>query len=215
MIKTILWDNDGVLVDTEPLYFRATRETLARVGVDLTQELFAEYLLKQGKGAWHVAAEKGVPPAEIDRLRDERNAAYERLLRRGNTVMDGVEKTLANLHGKFKMGIVTSSRPEHLNIIHQSTDLLKYFDFIVTSLNYTHYKPHPEPYLVGLERTGCRKEECVVVEDSPRGLAAANAAGLRCLIIPTALTRDDGFFGAYKVLNTITDVTPELLRSIP
>ena len=74
MIRAILWDNDGVLVDTEPLYFRATREILARVGVDLTQELYVEHLLKQGKGAWHLAAEKGAPPGEIDRMREERNA---------------------------------------------------------------------------------------------------------------------------------------------
>lgn len=214
MIKAILWDNDGVLVDTEPLYFRATREILARVGAELTQELYIEYLLKQGKGAWHLAAEKGVAPAEIDRLRDERDALYEQLLRQGDTVIDGAEETLANLHGKFKMGIVTSSRPEHFDVIHQSTGLLKHMDFVVTSLYYTHYKPHPEPYLVGLERTGCRQDECVVVEDSPRGLAAANAAGLRCLVIPTELTRGDGFSSAFRVLNNVTEVTPELLRNI-
>jgi HAD superfamily hydrolase (TIGR01509 family) len=214
MIKAILWDNDGVLVDTEPLHFRATREILARVGIDLTQELFAEYLLKQGKGAWHLATEKGMPLDEIDRMRDERNALYEQFLRQRSVVIDGVEETLANLYGKFKMGIVTSSRPEHFAIIHQSTGLLQYFDFVVTSLEFTHYKPHPEPYLIGLERIGHSKDECVVIEDSPRGLAAANAAGIRCLVIPNGLAAKEDFAGAYRVLNGITDVTLELLRSI-
>jgi HAD superfamily hydrolase (TIGR01509 family) len=214
MIKAILWDNDGVLVDTEGLYFRATREILARVGVDLTQALYAEYLLKQGKGAWHLAAERGVPPDEIDQMRDERDARYEQLFHQGNTVIAGVEETLANLHGKFEMGIVTSSMPEHFEIIHQSTGLLQYFDFVVTSLEFTHYKPHPEPYLVGLERIGHSKNECVVIEDSPRGLIAANAAGIRCLVIPNGLAAEEDFSGAYKVLNAITDVTPELLRNI-
>jgi HAD superfamily hydrolase (TIGR01509 family) len=214
MIKAILWDNDGVLVDTEPLYFRATREILARVGVELTQELYAEYLLKQGKGAWHLAEERGVPPAEIDRLRDERNARYEQLLHQGNTAIGGAEETLANLHGKFTMGIVTSSRPDHFEIIHRSTGLLKYFDFVITSLHYTNYKPHPEPYLVGLARAGCGKDECIVIEDSPRGLMAANAAGIRCLVIPNALATREDFSRAYLVLNTITGVTPELLNNI-
>jgi HAD superfamily hydrolase (TIGR01509 family) len=214
MIKAILWDNDGVLVDTEGLYFQATREILARVGVDLTSALYAEYLLKLGQGSWHLAAERGVPPEEIDRMRDERDARYEQLLRQGNTVIDGVEETLANLHGKFKMGIVTSSRPDHFAIIHQSTGLLQYFDFVVTSLEFTHYKPHPEPYLVGLERIGHGKDACIVIEDSPRGLIAANAAGIRCLVIPNGLAAKEDFAGAYRVLNGITDVTPELLRSI-
>lgn len=214
MIKAILWDNDGVLVDTEYLYFHATRGILAKVGVELTKELYVEHMLRQSNGAWHLAAEKGVPPAEIDRLRDERNALYTQFLHEGVTVIEGAEETLADLHGKFAMGIVTSSRPEHFDTIHQSTGLLRYFDFVVTSLHYTHYKPHPEPYLVGLERTGCSRDECIVVEDSPRGLAAANTAGLRCLVIPTELSQEDDFSGAYMVLNTITDVTPELLKSI-
>jgi HAD superfamily hydrolase (TIGR01509 family) len=214
MIKAILWDNDGVLVDTEGLYFQATREILTRVDVDLTKKLYAEYLLKQGKGAWHLAAERGAPPDEIDRMRDERDARYEQLLRQGNTVIDGVQKTLANLHGQYKMGIVTSSRPAHFEIIHRSTGLLQYFDFVVTSRAFTHYKPHPEPYLVGLERIGYSKDECVVIEDSPRGLAAANAAGIRCLVIPNGLAAKEDFSGAYMVLSDITDVTPELLKSI-
>jgi HAD superfamily hydrolase (TIGR01509 family) len=214
MIKAILWDNDGVLVDTEGLYFRATREILARVGVDLTQELYAECLLKQGKGAWHLAVERGVPPDEIDRMRDERDTRYEQLLRQDNTVIAGAQETLANLHGKFKMGIVTSSNPAHFEIIHQSTGLLQYFDFVVTSLEFTHYKPHPEPYLVGLERIGHTKDECIVIEDSPRGLMAANAAGIRCLVIPNGLAAKEDFSGATMVLNAVTDVTPELLRSI-
>lgn len=214
MIKAILWDNDGVLVDTEGLYFRATREILARVGVELTQELYVEHILRDSHGVWHLATERGVPPEEIDRMRDERNVRYGQLLRQGNTAIDGAQETLANLHGKFKMGIVTSSRPDHFEVIHQPTGLLRYFDFVVTSLEFTHYKPHPEPYLVGLERIGHSKDECVVIEDSPRGLIAANTAGIRCLVIPNGLAAEEDFSGAYMVLNAITDVTPELLRSI-
>ena len=136
------------------------------------------------------------------------------MLRQGDTVIDGAEETLANLYGRFTMGIVTGSNPEHFEITHQSTGLLKYFDFVITSLYFTNYKPHPEPYLVGFERTGCSKDECVVVEDSPRGLIAAKAAGIRCLVIPNSLAAGTDFAGAEMVLNDITEVTPELLRSI-
>ena len=214
MIKAILWDNDGVLVDTEGLYFQATREILSRVGVDLTEEMFAEYLLKHGRSVWHLAADKGASSDKVKRMREERNSLYEQLLRQGNTLIDGVEETLANLHGKFVMGIVTSSRPEHFEVIHQRTALLKYFDFVITSLYYTNFKPDPEPYLVGLERTGFEKDECVVIEDSARGLIAANAAGIRCLVIPNDLAPIEDFAAAHLILNDITDVTPELLENL-
>jgi len=214
MIKTILWDNDGVLVNTEPLYFQAYRETLATVGVDLTRELYIEYLLRQGEGAWHLAVENGTPPEAIAGLRTERDALYADLLRRQQTTIAGAEETLERLHGTFAMGIVTSSDPEHFEIIHRSTGFLKYVDFVITSRCFTHYKPHPEPYLVGLERAGCSADECIVIEDSPRGLAAATAAGIRCLIVPHDLTREDDFPNATRVLDAVTDVTPELLGSM-
>jgi beta-phosphoglucomutase-like phosphatase (HAD superfamily) len=61
MIKAIFWDNDGVLVDTERLYFRATQHVLATVGIPLTKEQYIDLFLVQGKGAWHLAADKGLP----------------------------------------------------------------------------------------------------------------------------------------------------------
>ena len=214
MIKAIFWDNDGVLVDTEQWFFRATREILAQAGIELTQERYTDISLKQGQSVFQLAAENGVSEDEIERLRTERNERYSELLRATPLVIPGVPETLARLHGRFTMGIVTSSNPEHFEIIHSQSNLLRYFDFIVTSLEYTHYKPHPEPYLRALEHTGLPPEDCIVVEDSPRGLAAANAAGLRCLVIPTELTRGDDFPGAYMVLKDIAEITPELLTSL-
>ncbi len=213
MIKAILWDNDGVLVDTERLYFRATRQILAQVGVDLTQELYVELFLNQAKGAWHLAAERGVTRTEIERLRDERNELYSEFLREEQTVIDGAEETLAKLHGKFVMGIVTSSRRDHFEIIHQSTNLLQYFDFVLTGDAYTKFKPDPEPYLMAVEKTGLGKHECLVVEDSRRGLAAAKSAGIECWVIHSELTARVDFSGADKVLNDITEVALELLQS--
>src|SRR5712691_10523196 len=80
MLKAIFWDNDGVLVDTERLYFRATQHVLATVGVLLTQAQYIDLFLVQGKGAWHLAAEKGVSPSAIAQLRHERNTLYSTLL---------------------------------------------------------------------------------------------------------------------------------------
>ena len=104
------------------------------------------------------------------------------------------------------MGIVTSSRKDHFEIIHKQTGFLKYFDFIVTSEDVKNTKPDPEPYLKALELSGMKKEECIVVEDSERGLRAAIAAGLKCYIIPTELTKNSDFTGAEKVLNNIKEI---------
>ena len=206
MIRAIFWDNDGVLVDTERLYFRATQQVLAGIGVPLTQDQYLEWFMVQGTGAWHLAAERGFPPEAIDRMRRERNERYSDLLGREPLVISGVREVLEALHGSYTMGIVTSSERDHFEIIHRSSGLLPYFQFVLTNSDYTHSKPHPEPYLLAVERSGFRKEECLVVEDTERGLTAAMAAGLACVVVPSEFTRRCAFAGARHVLEGITDL---------
>ena len=206
MIKAIFWDNDGILVDTEKLYYKASKVTFAKIGIDLTNEMYAEYFLKQSYGTWHLAKELGYSDETISELRRERNQLYGKLLETEIEFIDGVEDIMMELPSKVKMGIVTSSRKDHFEIIHKQTGLLKYFDFIVTSEDVKNTKPDPEPYLKALELSGMKKEECIVVEDSERGLRAAIAAGLKCYIIPTELTKNSDFTGAEKVLNNIKEI---------
>ncbi len=91
MIDTILWDNDGVLVDTEELYFSATRDVLSKVGVDLTRYLFIQISLSQGRSTFDLAAEQGLSQEVITQLRADRNRRYSDLLKGGVRVLDGVE----------------------------------------------------------------------------------------------------------------------------
>lgn len=211
MKKAILWDNDGVLVDTEHLYFQATREVLAPVGVDLTEDLYRELLLVQAKGAWHLAAEQGVSEEEISALKHARNARYADLLETEPILLPESYETLRALQGSFRMGIVTSSRRDHFDIIHRRTGMLDLVEFTVASGDYTRSKPDPEPYVVALERLGLPAADCVVVEDSLRGLTAARAAGIDCYVVPTALTRDSNFTGAVKILSRVSEIVAELI----
>jgi HAD superfamily hydrolase (TIGR01509 family) len=214
MIKAILWDNDGVLVETEHLYFQATQHVLRGVGIQLTEAQYIELFLVKGKGAWHLAEEQGVAPRDIDRLREERNALYGRWLGEAPSLVRGVAGVLDTLHGKYVMGIVTSSRKDHFDLIHRSTGLLKYFDFVLTASDYTRVKPHPDPYLLAVEKSGFDREACMAIEDSERGLESALRAGVRCIVVPTALTGRGVFLGAHRVLASVTEL-PTALRLAP
>jgi HAD superfamily hydrolase (TIGR01509 family) len=209
-IKAILWDNDGVLVDTEHLYFRATQEVLASIGMELTEKDFLDLFLVEARGAWHLVSERGVSAAEIEKLRQTRNQRYAEYLRTETRLMEGIEDVLTELHGRYTMGIVTSSLREHFDIIHHSSGLLKYFDFVVASGDYTRYKPDPEPYLVALQRANCGPEECIAVEDSLRGLLSATRAGIRCYVVPQKLTSASDFSAAYRVLQNVRELLQEL-----
>jgi HAD superfamily hydrolase (TIGR01509 family) len=191
MVEAVLWDNDGVLVDTEAIFFEITRQAFARVGVVLTPDYWAHHYLGAGKRSGDVAAELGVPAPQIERVLAERNDTFRQRLQSPVPLRPGVRETLEALRGRVRLALVTGSSRESLDLVHRHTGLLPWFECIVTKEHFEYSKPDPEAYLTALRRLGLTAERCLAVEDSPRGLAAAVAAGLRCVLVPTELTALD------------------------
>ena len=208
--KAILWDNDGVLVDTEPLYYEANRSVLAEHGITLTQETFKKISLCVGGSVLELARENDRCDREIEELRMERNVRYTALIEERAGLFPGVKQVLETLAGRVRMAIVTSSNRDHFDLIHAKLGILDFFEFVLTGRDFTRYKPHPEPYLMATERMGLAPEECLVVEDSARGLASAVAAGIPCAVIPHPLSAGADFSTASAVLDSIGQV-PDLL----
>lgn len=210
MLRAILWDNDGVLVDTEQLFYEANRELFLPLGLELTPQHFFDWYLADNCGAWHLLAPR-LSEARAEELRAGRNVRYAARLRSEHIpAVAGVAAVLAALTPRLRMGVVTSANREHFEIIHQRLDLLQYFEFVLTHESYTHSKPSPEPYLLGLRRMGVRADQALVIEDSPRGLQAATAAGIRCIILRNALTRQHDFPGAWRVVDSMAQVRAEV-----
>lgn len=204
----IFWDNDGVLVDTERLYYEASREALARIGFNLTESQFVEISLATGRSVFELATgDEGL----MDELRHWRNLRYSELLGERPHLLPGVRETIARLAPRMQMAIVTSSRRDHFELIHAQTNLLHFFSFILCREDYREAKPDPEPYLLALQRSGADARNCLVIEDSVRGLAAAKAAGLTCWVIPSAQTRFQDFSAADRIVAELTEVERLLL----
>jgi HAD superfamily hydrolase (TIGR01509 family) len=205
--STILFDNDGVLVDTERVFFEANRRMLAGLGLELTETHFADYSLTRGVTPLEMAVERGVLlrgafPALL-RARDDQ---YETLLRENDSAIDGVVDVLASLDKAYRIGVVTSSKRRHFDVIHERSGLRRYFEFVLTREDYERSKPHPDPYLLALGRCQASPAECVAVEDSPRGVRAAVAAGLRCVAIPNPLSPGGDFSSAIARLGSIREL---------
>lgn len=213
MVEAILWDNDGVLVDTEGLFFQATRDALATAGVELTLEKFRDLSMRQGRSAFDLLTQKGWTPEQVAALKEQRDIDYARILQQQTRILTGVLQTLRALHGRLRMAIVTSCRRKHFEVMHASTRLVDFFEFVLAREDYGKAKPDPEPYLRALGRLGLSADRCVAIEDSERGLAAARAAGLRCLVIPNEITRECNFEGATAVLENAAAV-PEIVAEM-
>ncbi len=207
-MKAILWDNDGVLVDTEGLYFDATREALGELGVELSEADFVEISLRRGASVFELAQGRGVEARRIEDARQRRNARYARLIEAGVELIPGVGKALAQLSGLARMAVVTSSQPEHFALQHARTGIRERFELVLTGADFTRFKPDPEPYLLAAARLGVAPADCLVVEDSERGLVSATRAGMRCVVVPRGLSRAGSWHGAYRVLERVDQVVP-------
>jgi HAD superfamily hydrolase (TIGR01509 family) len=208
----ILFDHDGVLVDTEHWYYRAGERALAEIGLllDLDQYLVD---MSQGAGTWAQARAAGVDDHTIDRLREVRNACYQEYLRTAAIEIDGVVEALAELSHYVRMAIVTTSKREDFDLIHQGRHIREYMDFVLVRDDYTRAKPDPEPYLTALNRFGAPREVTLVVEDSARGLRSAVSAGIECAIVYNEFTKSQDFSQAQYRIGTLAELKDIILGS--
>jgi HAD superfamily hydrolase (TIGR01509 family) len=213
MIEAVLFDNDGVLVDTETLYFEAGRATLTECDIELTLETYQEVSLRQGRSVMDLAAERGCSAAKIATLRERRDQRYARSLEQGVRVIPGAREAVARLRQDGKrLAIVTTCPGRHFDIQHRHTGLRAEFEFVLVREDYPRSKPFPDPYATAVQRLGLDASTCVAVEDTQRGIDGANAAGVRCFACASPMTRGTTFEGAVDVLASIQDLPAAIAR---
>jgi HAD superfamily hydrolase (TIGR01509 family) len=205
MKSYVLFDHDGVLVDTERWYFRAAECALAEVGVRLDE---AQYLrdMDLGRGSWVQARAAGVDDSTLEQVRERRDALYQEFLRTEDIEVEGVVDVLADLARDVRMAIVTTSRRTDFEVIHEHRRIAPWLGFVLCREDYAHAKPHPEPYVAGLRRFGADPAEAIVVEDSARGLASAVAAGIDCVVVHNDFTGGSDLSAATHRISTLAEL---------
>jgi HAD superfamily hydrolase (TIGR01509 family) len=203
--KFVLFDHDGVLVDTEFWYYKAGERALADIGLTVDRD---QYLrdMNQGSGTWARARAEGVDEQTISRLREVRDGYYQEYLRTQAIEIEGVVEALAELSEHVRMAIVTTAKRVDFDLIHAQRHIRRFMDFVLVREDYQLAKPHPEPYLTGLKRFGATREETLVVEDSLRGLSSAVAAGIDCVIVHNDFTRGSDFSQASYRIETLMEL---------
>lgn len=209
--KFILFDNDGVLVDTEYWYYMATKQALSEVGVFIGLEQFTTFMIS-GKTTWDLARTIGVDEATIKNKMTDRTRYYQNYLREKDIEIPGVETVLKELSPTYNLAIVTSSHREDFEVIHQDRPFLPYMDFVLVREDYVNSKPDPEPYLLAMEKFGAKPEECLVLEDSERGLVSALAAGIDCAVVHNDFTKTHDLSKATHSLANLCEL-PDLLKN--
>lgn len=210
MKKYVLFDHDGVLVDTESWYYKAGERALADIGLTLDRDRYLRDM-SQGLGTWTQARAAGVDERVISRLRAARDEYYQAYLRTEDIEIDGVVDALAELSQCVRMAIVTTAKRVDFDTIHEKRGIRQFMDFVLVREDYRFAKPHPEPYLTGLKRFGAEREETLVVEDSLRGLKSAVAAGIDCAVVHSEFTKAHDFAQASHRIRSLRELKDIIL----
>ena len=211
MKKYILFDHDGVLVDTEFWAYKAAKRALADIGFTLDKD---QYLrdMTQSSGTWAQARAAGIDEQTISKQREARNVYLQEYLRTEAIDIEGVVEALAELSKYVRMAIVTTIRRADFQLIHEKRQITQFMEFVLVREDYERAKPHPEPYLTGLKRFEATKEETLVVEDSNKGLNSAVAAGIDCVIVYNDFTKTHDFSQASYRIKTLIELKDIILN---
>lgn len=184
MIKAVIFDMDGVIVDSQPGYFEVDMKLLKDLGVDMPKEEYDSYIGTKTAYVWGAIKEKYGLKQTTEELVDMERTAYLNFLQQEGNVkpMDGVKETIELLRSNGIKLAVASSSP--LKVIEFTMKALKfgpYFDEIVTGDYVKRSKPEPDTFLYAAEKLGVPSNECIVIEDSGNGAIAAKRAGMKCI----------------------------------
>src|SRR5690554_3574604 len=161
MKKYILFDNDGVLVETEKWYFEANKKALKLLGLNLEMEFYQNIMVKGGS-AFELALLHNIEHNIIEKHRSIRDSFYQEFITTKDISIQNVKDTLKELSKRYKMAIVTTSRRVDFELIHKNSGITNFMDFVLCVEDYKRAKPHPDPYLKGLEKFNSKDFEAIV-----------------------------------------------------
>jgi HAD superfamily hydrolase (TIGR01509 family) len=190
----VIFDMDGVLVDSEPFGFEALRRVMARYGLPYGEEENAEFLGRTTLDSCQILRERHRLPEAAETLADWYVEGMLEQIARGPIPMAGVPEVLRRIRAAgYRMALASSAEVRVIDANLTALGLRPLFDAVVSGTQVARGKPAPDVVLAAAERLGAPPATCLVVEDSRNGLLAAKAAGMRCAVVPCAHTRHQDF----------------------
>lgn len=207
-IKAVIFDMDGVLIDSEPLHLESTNIVLSADGAFLTPAENEAYIGWNEKAYWAELKTKFTLPGPIDGYIAARQVAVTDLLKRRLPIADGVTEFIRELHGRgLPLAVASSSQRPVIEHVLATGGLSKYFSAIASGDEVKRSKPDPEIFLLAAKRLGAPPDRCLVFEDAPHGSAGALAAGMLCIRVMTETTRRMKFPPVDRVIESFVGLS--------
>ncbi|MFT4698705.1 MAG: beta-phosphoglucomutase [Flavobacteriaceae bacterium] len=209
MLQAVLFDMDGVIVDTEPLHCKAYYSMFETVGISVSRELYESFT---GQSTIEICRklckqyQLSETPETLVRLKRE---AFKYLFATDQSLalIDGVFDLIKEYHSKgLKLVLASSASMNTINFVFDRFDLNSYFIAKLSGADLKASKPHPEIFINAAKASGFSKEECMVIEDSTNGIIAANAAGIFCVGFKSPHSKNQDYSTADLVIASFEEI---------
>jgi beta-phosphoglucomutase len=223
MLRALIFDFNGIIVDDEPIHFELFKQVLAEEGIKLTEaDYYSRYLGFDDRGAFTAAYRehgRSLDEKLLARLIDRKTIYYQSEIRSKVRIFPGVEKLVTTLVPVLPLAVASGALRQEIETILSAAGLLKHFAVIISAEDVDHGKPEPEIFLKALARLNAQVEDghpidaadCLVIEDSKEGIRGARRAGMKCLAVsnshPTELLQE-----ANAVVRSLEEVDLALLE---
>jgi HAD superfamily hydrolase (TIGR01509 family) len=221
-LSAIIFDFDGVIADTEPLHFAGFRQTLAEIGIGLTEsDYYANYLGYDDRGCFLAALtahQRSTDLATITALMQRKAQAYLESVKGHLVIFPGVREFVQEAAATYPLAIASGALRHEIEFILEQAGLRKEFLHITGAEDVTKGKPDPEPFLHALDAVNRQRPtqtiapgSCLVIEDSIPGLRGAKTAGMKVLAVANTHTIQD-LHEAHAITPSLTEVRLSELR---
>lgn len=215
-IEGVIFDLDGVLIDSGAAHLESWRRLASRHGLGVSDAQFAQTFGRQNRDIIPILWGRPLPPSEVAALADEKESAYRDIVRGriAEITMPGAIALIQDCHAAgMKLAIGSSTPPENVELALSEMGVARLFSACVTSRDVTRGKPHPEVFLKAAERIDVDPARCVVIEDAPSGIEAALAAGCAAVGLTSHHPRER-LAHAHAVIDALTELTAQELRGM-
>ncbi len=213
-VRAVIFDLDGVMVDTAPYHFQAWQKALAEFGLEMSYEQFRSTFGMRNQEIIRAIFGSRFTSEQVEEIGRRKDLIYRELVYKHLTPMPGLLRLIQDLKAKrFRIAVATSTSKANASLILKTLKLEHEIVALVTEEDVENGKPDPEIFLKAAEKCLAEPENCIVIEDSPAGIQAAKAAGMKVIALTTTRPPEE-LKEADLIVENLMMLTPEILESL-